>query len=194
MKKVILSILLFILCVSCTYAIEQNSSLDEFGLIFARNKAGFIGTTNIYNHLENITGKISVNLKGTSTVYDSAGNIVKTYKKSKNRVISYDVNGNILNSYLLDENNNVTAYDSNGNIIASYQYEPYTESVICYSPTRFMLGKYTTDINGKTRQFDQYGNIIQLYYSEGLQAVNTNDGLNGVLNSLWEKGINRLRN
>ena len=173
MKKVILSILLFILCVSCTYAIEQNSSLDEFGLIFARNKAGFIGTTNIYNHLENITGKISVNLKGTSTVYDSAGNIVKTYKKSKNRVISYD---------------------SNGNIIASYQYEPYTESVICYSPTRFMLGKYTTDINGKTRQYDQYGNIIQLYYSEGLQAVNTNDGLNGVLNSLWEKGINRLRN
>ena len=57
-----------------------------------------------------------------------------------------------------------------------------------------MLGKYTTDINGKTRQYDQYGNIIQLYYSEGLQAVNTNDGLNGVLNSLWEKGINRLRN
>ena len=99
-----------------------------------------------------------------------------------------------MNSYLLDENNNVTAYDSNGNIIASYQYEPYTESVICYSPTRFMLGKYTTDINGKTRQYDQYGNIIQLYYSEGLQAVNTNDGLNGVLNSLWEKGINRLRN
>lgn len=191
MQKITFLITLLIILTMPVTAIESGNSTDDFGIILSRNNAGFLGTTNIYNPLGDIIGKVSVNTIRSSKVYDADGNIIKTYKKSKDRITCYDANDQVLGIYLIDERYNTTHYNNQGEIIGSYKYDSATQTVTSYSPNGYMTGRYTTDINGKTRKYDQYGNITQLYYSEGLQSVNINEGFNGVLNSIFDKCLRK---